>query len=121
MTCNRLPMLLPVLLCLAPAAAAAKAELVSVDRIWDAAPHNAFTDLVFFKDRWFCTFREGKDHVSRDGAIRVISSPDGRKWESAARLEDPAADLRDPKLAITPENRLMLNGVAWTRDDPKLK
>src|SRR3712207_6033670 len=97
------------------------AELVGVTKIWDAAPHNAFTDLVRFKDRWYCTFREGKGHVSPDGAIRVITSSDGEKWESSARLEDPAADLRDPKLTVTPDHRLMLNGVAATPDDPTVK
>ena len=43
----------------------------------DAAPHNAFTDLVRFEDRWFCVFREGQAHVSPDGALRVITSQDG--------------------------------------------
>src|SRR5688500_9138489 len=100
---------------------APEAQLLNVRKIWDAAPHNAFTDLVRFKDRWYCTFREGKDHVSRDGAIRVIASADSEKWESSARLEDANADLRDPKLTITPDHRLMLNGVAWTRDDPNVK
>lgn len=58
--------------------------LVSSQRIWNEAPHNAFTDLVRFKDRWYCVFREGKAHVSPDGALRVLTSVDGEKWESAA-------------------------------------
>ena len=37
-----------------------KAELVEVRKIWDRGAHNAFTDLVRFKDAWFCVFREGK-------------------------------------------------------------
>src|SRR5262245_19700916 len=59
------------------------AELVEVRKIWDVAPHNAFTDLIRFRDRWFCVFREGKAHVSPDGALRVIISSDGVNWESA--------------------------------------
>jgi hypothetical protein len=126
MTANRLSALplLAVLACLPRVQAAQpapEAQLLNVRKIWDAAPHNAFTDLVRFKDRWYCTFREGKDHASRDGAIRVITSSDGEKWESSATLADPAADLRDPKLTVTRDGRLMLNGVAWTRDDPKVK
>ena len=57
-------------------------KLVEVKKIWDRAPHNAFTDLIRFQDRWFCVFREGKNHVSPDGALRVLTSPDGVKWES---------------------------------------
>jgi len=55
-------------------------------RIWDKAPHNAFTDLLHHKDRWWCVFREGKGHVSPAGKLRVITSPDGVQWESAVLL-----------------------------------
>jgi hypothetical protein len=81
-----------------------------VRRIWDAAPHNAFTDLVQHAGRWFCTFREAPKHVSEDGSIRVIQSADGETWESAALLSEPGKDLRDPKLSLTPDRRLMLLG-----------
>src|SRR5687767_12234639 len=85
---------------------------VVVRKIWHAAPHNAFTDLVRFQDRWFCVFREGKGHVSPDGALRVIASADGEQWTAAARLTRPDADLRDPKITVTPDGRLMLTGAA---------
>src|SRR4051812_40882164 len=32
-------------------------RLVGSEMIWDAAPHNAFTDLYRWKDRWYCSFR----------------------------------------------------------------
>jgi hypothetical protein len=85
--------------------------LVEVRKIWDQAPHNAFTDLVRYGGRWFCVFREGQAHVSPDGALRVITSPDGEKWVSAARLTSPIADLRDAKITITPDGQLMLSGA----------
>jgi len=82
--------------------------------IWDEAPHNAFTDLVRFNQRWFCTFREGRDHISDDGSIRIITSEDGKDWESAAEIDNQHADLRDPGLSETPDGRLMLNyGMTW--------
>ncbi len=87
------------------------AEIVDVRRIWDAAPHNAFTDLVRHNDRWYCVFREGKAHVSPDGAIRVITSGDGQKWESAALIRSDNSDLRDPKITVTPEGLLMLSAA----------
>jgi hypothetical protein len=100
--------LLLLLLC---ATAMAEPQLVSVKKISDAAPHSAFTDLVYFKDRWLCTFREGKAHVSPDGAICVLESADAEKWDRVARLTSTAGDLRDPKLSITPDNRLMLTAA----------
>ena len=52
-------------------------ELISVDRIWDHAPHNGFTDLIRFQDRWWCVFREAEGHATPGGITRVISSDDG--------------------------------------------
>lgn len=83
-------------------------EIVSIKKIWDKAPHNSFTDLIRFKDRWFLTFRESLAHVGGDGKIRVLSSADGETWEPAALLEEKGVDLRDPKLSVTPEGKLML-------------
>lgn len=87
-------------------------RLVDVRKIWDRAPHNAFTDLIRFQDQWFCVFREGQDHVSPDGALRVITSKDGERWESAALVTSTTADLRDAKITVTPDGRLMLCGGA---------
>ncbi len=84
--------------------------LVESRLIWDKAPHNAFTDLVRFKDRWYCVFREGQGHVSADGSLRVITSADGEKWESAALLTSEDSDLRDAKITVTPDGQLMLAG-----------
>jgi hypothetical protein len=83
-------------------------ELLSVKKIWDAARHNAFTDLARFSNHWFCTFRESEAHVGGNGKIRVLTSPDGEAWESAALLSEQGIDLRDPKLSLTPDGRLML-------------
>ena len=99
----------------APPAPAAR--LVEHRKIWDAAPHNAFTDLVRYKEHWYCVFREGDGHVSPDGAIRVLTSDNGFWWESAARIEMPGFDLRDPKISVMPNpTRLMLLGGATVRE-----
>ncbi|MDA9961619.1 glycoside hydrolase [Opitutales bacterium] len=93
--------------------------LVEVRKIWDKAPHNAFTDLVRFKDEWFCVFREGKGHVSPDGALRVIASKNGKDWRSTALLTSDNSDLRDAKINVTPDGRLMLSGAEAMHDRAK--
>lgn len=89
---------------------------VSVDqpatRIWDKGNHNAFTDLIRFQDRWYCVFREGTGHAAGPGTIRVLSSKDGGRWESAALIATKDVDLRDPHICVTPDGRLMINGGA---------
>jgi hypothetical protein len=82
--------------------------VLSSQKIWDAGKHNAFTDLIRFDGKWFCTFREADGHVGGDGRIRVLVSDSGDRWASAALISEQGVDLRDPKLSIAPGNRLML-------------
>ncbi len=91
------------------AAAATQPAILEVKKVWDAGNHNAFTDLCLWRDRWWCTFREGEAHVGGDGAIRILASSGDGKWESVALLTEKGIDLRDPKLTVMPDGRLMLN------------
>ena len=83
-------------------------QLESVEMIWGRAPHNAFTDLIRFQDRWWCVFREAVGHDSPGGIVRVLTSETGAEWESAATVVEGGIDLRDPKLSVMPDGRLML-------------
>ena len=86
----------------------------TVKKIWDIAPHSAFTDITFFHGEFYCTFREGTGHVpgqktgDGDGEIRVIKSKDGETWHSVVLLKKKGYDLRDSKISETPDGRLML-------------
>lgn len=92
------------------------AELISVKKVWgieqSGKPHNAFTDLIRFKDQWYLGLREALKHhggLEGKGRLRIIRSPDGEKWESCGLFESSEGDMRDAKLSITGENQLMLN------------
>src|SRR3954451_15331958 len=89
-------------------APAAGPEIVSVKKIWDQGKHNAFTDLIRWHDKWYCSFREADAHVGGDGQLRLLVSDDGDNWQSAALIGEKGIDLRDPKLSITPDDRLMI-------------
>jgi len=97
---------------------ALQTHVISVERIWDRAAHSAFTDIVRFEGQLYCTFREGSGHIpGRNGLVRVIRSPDGMNWESVALLDEPHVDLRDPKLSVTSDGRLMVNmGASYYHD-----
>lgn len=101
-----------------PQADVSKPVLVESKRIWNKSPHNAFTDLIRHKGLWYCVFREGKAHVSPDGALRVLTSKDGNEWESRALITSPKYDLRDAKITVTPNGQLMLNGAGMIADAP---
>lgn len=97
--------------------------LLSVQKIWDQAAYSAFTDLCRFRDRWVCAFREGTAHAGDNGTVRVLTSDDADAWRPAASLEQDGVDLRDPKLCVTPDGRLMLLvcGTIWARDDNPIR
>ena len=81
---------------------------MSVEKIWDRGKHNAFTDLARWRGKWYCTFRESEGHVGGNGTLRVLESADGGKWEPVALIAEEGIDLRDPKLSVTPDDRLMI-------------
>lgn len=85
--------------------------LVSVEKILDRAPHSACTDLIKFRGEFYCAFREGTGYVpgadGTKGTIRVIASRDSQNWRSVALLHEEGIDLRDPKLSVTPDQKLM--------------
>ena len=84
--------------------------LLAVERIWDSAPNNAFTNLIRFKDQWVCAFREAPAHKGgvKDSTMRVLISSDAKTWQPAASLSDPRGDIRDAKMALLPDGRLTL-------------
>ncbi len=86
--------------------------ILPATKIWDKAAHSAFTDLIRWQDKFYCAFREGSGHVPGtsgvDGTVRVLASDDGNTWKSVALLKLDKVDLRDPKLSVTPDGRLMI-------------
>lgn len=109
------------------AAQAPQAELISVKKIWDQGKHNAFTDLIDFKGLLFCSFRESDAHVGGDGVIRIMLSSSGDNWVPYATISEKGIDLRDPKLAITPDQKRLYclmggsiyNGTTLTGRQPR--
>jgi hypothetical protein len=80
-----------------------------VAKIYDTKEYSAFTDLIRFGDAFYCSFRVGNNHAGgEDGKVRIIRSQNGDHWETVALLDKPGLDLRDPKLSITPDGRIMV-------------
>jgi hypothetical protein len=84
-------------------------KLLELNKIWDSSPHNAFTDLIYFNQKWYCVFRVANTHMSYDGSIQVISSENGSKWTELTQFKIDSYDLRDPKFSITTNGELMIN------------
>ena len=85
----------------------------TVDKIWGNGQHCAFTSIAEFKGKYYVTFREAQGHVfdsdgEARGNIRILVSEDGNKWETLPLIAKEGYDLRDPKLSVTPDGRLMV-------------
>lgn len=97
--------------------------LVSCQKVWDYGDHNAFTDLVFAFGKFHLAFRESDSHEKGlNGIIRILTSQDGSAWEMSASMEVEGLDLRDPKLSVMPDGKLMLlcGAVKWDKEGNKV-
>lgn len=82
-------------------------------RISSAFAHSGFTDLIMFKGRLICCYRQGDSHVSRDGRVEICTLEPPLNMRIYSRLTYPGADLRDPKLCIMPDGKIVC--VAYAR------
>jgi len=86
---------------------------VTVQKIYDEGTHAAFTSLARYKGKYYCSFREGWSHVfdeegNAEGRVKILCSKDGNRWKVVADIGLDSTDLRDPKLTVTPDGRLMV-------------
>lgn len=89
------------------------AELLDVQRIYGDGLHNAFTDLLKWRDHYYLCFRTAETHgIEPPGDIIVLRSADLGHWEQCGRLST-GGDDRDPKL-IDAGDRLGVVFGTWT-------
>ena len=84
-------------------------RLIDIQRVDYDGCHNAFTDLVFWRDAWYLAFRSGESHKSLDEKIVLMRSAESESWSEAAVFTSDD-DARDPKFLATPD-RLILYHV----------
>ncbi len=90
-----------------------RAELIDVRCVWQDAPHAGMTDLARWREAFWLAFRAGERHIGgQDGRVVLLRSADGALWTEAASLEMAGRDLRDPKLSLHPDGRLMMTVAA---------
>lgn len=97
----------------AHARADTKAELVSTAVAWEKSNYNTHPDLIRFGDRWFLACQESFHQGWPGGAVRVLTSKDGKAWESAAVIKSPTPrrGLWVPTFTTTPDGRLMVTAL----------
>lgn len=90
-----------------------KAQLVQVHTIWTPDTHCMRTDLVRYRDQWFCRFQDS-NHLVGEKQISIIHSKDGLSWKSAAILSK--AGLPCSRFTVKSNEHLMLFSSADSGD-----
>ncbi|MCC2615093.1 hypothetical protein LJ739_02405 [Aestuariibacter halophilus] len=88
-------------------------QITSVVPLWKDAKHNAFTDLCAYNNTLICAFRSAENHVSPDGIIRVLRLTMQGQHLGSMVVRLPGHDLRDPKLSVMPDGKLLM--IAYAR------
>jgi hypothetical protein len=101
---------LMVLACSVCAVAGAETRLDWMTTVLNDGRHNAFTDLIRWKDMYYVCFRHGESHMSMDGEIRVMRSADMKTWEPCGTL-NTFGDDRDPHFAAKEDTLYVYFGV----------
>lgn len=91
--------------------------------IYKGQPYAAFTGLTYYKNCFYCVFREGLNHVDgsgrNNGIIKIIRSEDGKEWSLMDSLKIEGWDMRDPSILITRDGRLQVLAFGHVRKDGK--
>ncbi|PWB50460.1 MAG: hypothetical protein C3F13_16035 [Anaerolineales bacterium] len=87
--------------------------------VFDNGLHNAFTDLVVWRDMFWLAFVSSPSHfASRRSRIVLMCSSNARNWEQVSRLDGGGEDIRDPKLAVI-HDRLTIYALLNRSFDPQ--
>ncbi len=89
-------------------------KVTNVRRAFYNGQHNAFTDLIRFRETFYLTFRSCPDGhmVHPTSSIIVLSSTDAKRWTEVHRFHVAKRDTRDPHFLVF-KNRLFVYTGTW--------
>jgi len=94
----------------------------NVRRVFYNGEHNAFTDLIRFKGRFYLTFRSCPDGhmVHPTSSIIILSSSDAKQWKQVHRFSVAKRDTRDPHF-LAFKGKLFVYTGTWYSGETTLK
>jgi len=98
------------------AAETPKVDVTNVRRVFHNGEHNAFTDLVEFRDRYYLTFRSCPDGhmVHPTASIIVLVSDDFESWTQVHRFSVKHRDTRDPHFLVFHDKLFIYTGTWYS-------
>ena len=95
-----------------------RVRVTSVRRVFDNGEHNAFTDLVRYRGRYYLAFRSCPDGhgVHPTSLIVVLASDDLGTWRQVHRFSVPKRDTRDPHFLVFGDKLFVYTGCWYCGD-----
>ena len=97
-----------------------RVKVTNVRRVFYNGQHNAFTDLIRWRERFWLTFRSCPDGhmVSPTASIIVLASDDLKEWKQQFRFSVPKRDTRDPHFLAFQDKLFVYTGTWYSGDGP---
>lgn len=91
-------------------------KVSNIRRVFHNGEHNAFTDLIRFKDKFYLTFRSCPDGhmVHPTSSIIILSSTDTVRWKQMHRFSVPMRDTRDPHFLAFKDKLFVYTGTWYS-------
>ena len=104
----------------ARAAELPKVGVSHVRRVFHNGEHNAFTDLIRFRERFYLTFRSCPDGhaVHPTSSIIILASEDAQNWQQVHRFHVEKRDTRDPHFLVFRDKLFVYTGTWYSGDGP---
>lgn len=94
-------------------------KLLAKTEVFSDGKHNAFTDLLRYRDQYFLAFRNGTEHGTYDGKIMLMHSKEGREWSQPLVIVNTPTDDRDPKFFAFADQLFCTFQTRWAdKKDP---
>ena len=95
-----------------------KIEVENVRRVFHNGQHNAFTDLIRWKGKFWLTFRSCPDGhmVFPTSRIIVLASEDTESWQQVHEFSVPRRDTRDPHFLVFQDQLFVYTGTWFSGD-----
>jgi len=92
-------------------------KLLKKEKVISSGRHNAFTDIIYFKGKYYLAFRSGKRHMSRDGDLLISGTSNFKGWQTKTIFSDENYDVRDAKLYLFKRRLFCIFPVRYTDED----
>lgn len=91
-------------------------RVTNVRRVFHNGEHNAFTDLIRFRGKFYLTFRSCPDGhmVHPTASVIILTSDDGKEWQQVHQFQVKHRDTRDPHFLIFRDKLFVYTGTWYS-------